>query len=172
MAALTPTRIAPAARTVRMPQPAGLVASAIDQVSTLAAAKSQTLESGESVPLPALVADGERLTRVLVNLLSNAIKFTPEGGRILLDAKSRSNDGHPAIVFSVIDEGKGVSPKDMDRIFQPGVSIAKPGSFSTGLGLSVCKEIIEAHGGRIWIDTEYTGGAAFAFAIPQNPGAQ
>lgn len=146
--------------------PSELVANAADQVRPLAAAKSQKLETGQMTDLPILVADGERVVRVLVNLLSNAVKCAPEGGHIRIEAKLRVNDGHSAIVFTVIDNGIGVSEKDIDRIFMEGVSIAKVGKYSNGLGLTVCKELVEAHGGRIWVETNRAKGAAFSFAIP------
>jgi len=143
-----------------------LIESAIDQVAPLAAKKSQKLESGELEELPPLVADGPRIIRVLVNLLSNAIKFTPEGGHIWIGARHRVNDGHPTMVFSVKDDGPGVRPEDIDRIFDTGVSVAAKGFYSSGLGLTVCREIVEAHGGRIWVETGVTEGATFSFAIP------
>lgn len=146
--------------------PLELVASAVDQVAVLAAAKHQNLESGEMVALPSLMADGERIVRVLVNLLSNAVKFTPEGGTIKVDAKAQSNNDQPAIVFTVSDTGCGVAASAVDRIFEKGVSIANPGRYSSGLGLTVCKELVEAHGGRIWVETDHSPGAAFSFAIP------
>lgn len=148
--------------------PLELVASAIDQVAPQAAMKNLRLESGEMVALPALVADGERIVRVLANLLGNAVKFAPEGGIVRVDAKARANDGHPSIVFTVSDSGRGVPAAEVDRIFQEGVSIANPGRYSTGLGLAVCKELVEAHGGRIWVEVDHSPGAAFSFAIPRD----
>ncbi len=148
--------------------PLELVASAIDQIAPLAAAKHQNLESGEMVALPALVADGERIIRVLVNLLSNAVKFTPAHGTIKVDAKARANDGHPAIVFTVADTGCGVPAAEIDRIFDEGVSIAPPGTYSSGLGLAVCKELVESHGGKIWVEPNHSSGAVFSFALPSD----
>lgn len=152
--------------------PLELVASAVDQIAPLAAAKHQNLESGEMVALPALVADGERIVRVLVNLLSNAVKFTSDHGSIRIDAKTRSKDGHPAIVFIISDTGCGVPEEMIHRIFEKGVSIAEPGKYSSGLGLAVCKELVEAHGGKIWAETGRKSGASFSFAIPilEKPG--
>jgi signal transduction histidine kinase len=147
--------------------PLDLVTSAVDQVAALAAAKSQKLATDELVALPPLVADGAKLTRVLVNLLSNAIKFAPKGGQVHVGAKHRVNDGHPGVVFSVTDNGPGVSADDVYRIFEAGVSIATDGRYSSGLGLTVCKEIVEAHEGRIWVeDTSNREGARFSFVIP------
>lgn len=143
-----------------------IIASAIDQVAPLASEKAQKIQAAPSASLPPLAADSERLTRVLVNLLSNSVKFSPEGSTIAIETWLRNNDGHPVVVFSVIDQGVGVSPEDIPRIFQHGVSIAKAGRYSSGLGLAVCKEIVEAHDGRIWVEPEHASGATFSFSIP------
>lgn len=143
--------------------PLDLVTNAIDQVAPLAEEKGLRVDTGELIALPPIIVDGIRITRVLVNLLSNAVRFSPSGGRVHMDARPRLNDGHSVTVFSVSDEGPGVSPENIDRIFVEGVSLGKP---SSGLGLAVCKEIVEAHGGRIWVETGHTAGATFAFSIP------
>jgi len=144
---------------------ADLIASAIDQIAPQSEQKRLTITIGETFPQP-ILADPMRLTRVLVNLLSNAIRFSAEGGAILVQAVMRLNDGHPCVVFSVADNGPGVSAADITRIFGEGVSIAKGGKYSSGLGLAVCKELVEAHGGRIWVETDRTDGATFSFSIP------
>lgn len=146
--------------------PLDIVASAIDQIAPIAKLKELTVETVQAVALPPLVADCTRLVRVLVNLLSNAVRFSPEGGKITVSAKARSNDGHDCLIFSVTDQGPGVSRGDIEKIFQSGVSIGKGGKYSSGLGLAVCKEIVEAHGGRIWVDTSAAAGATFSFSIP------
>ena len=146
--------------------PLDLVTAAVDQIAPLAAHKGQSLGTGKLVALPTLKADRTRLTRVLVNLLSNAVKFAPDGGQIEVDAKHRLNDGHSSVVFSVIDDGPGVQPEHIDRIFLEGVSFANGSKYSSGLGLAVSKEIVEAHGGRIWAETGRKKGATFSFSIP------
>ncbi|HEY8903224.1 MAG TPA: ATP-binding protein [Chthoniobacterales bacterium] len=146
--------------------PRDLITNAIDQIAPTASQKRIRVESESEQDLPVFVADGNRLVRVLVNLLSNAVRFSPEGGSVRVSVKARANDGHESIVFSVSDSGPGVKREDIDRIFVSGVSIAKGGKYSSGLGLTVCKEIVEAHGGRIWVDTAVAHGAAFSFSIP------
>lgn len=152
--------------TLRECLPLDLVTSAVDQVAPQAAEKSLTLNTGPLMALPPLVADGDRLVRVLVNLLMNAVKFTPAGGHVSVDVRRRMNDGHPAVVFSVSDDGVGVSDEDAQRIFVEGISIATPEKRSHGLGLAVCKELVEAHGGRIWVELGNERGSVFSFAIP------
>jgi signal transduction histidine kinase len=145
--------------------PAALILQAVDQVMPLASQKQLRVRVGEVSTLPVRV-DGNRVIRVLVNLLTNAIRFSPETEEIEVRAKARSNDGHPAIVFSVSDNGSGIAPEDIDRIFLSGVSLEHENRHSTGLGLTVCKEIVEEHGGRIWVETGHSAGATISFALP------
>jgi signal transduction histidine kinase len=116
--------------------------------------------------LPPFVADAGALVRVLVNLLANAIKFAPDEGHVQVTVKLRINDGHRVMVFSVADDGIGVPSERIDHIFVEGVSMVESGTSSTGLGLAVCRAIVEAHGGRIWVETGRARGAKFSFAIP------
>lgn len=143
-----------------------IVTRAFDQVGALAAEKHQRLEAQEMLALPPLVADAESLVRVLVNLLANAIKFSPTGAPIQVSVKLRINDGHRVLVFSVTDDGIGVAPNQIDRIFLEGISLGVTGTPSTGLGLAVCRAIVEAHQGRIWVEPGRTRGARFSFSIP------
>lgn len=151
---------------LRTCQAADLVRDAVDQVALQAREKVLKLEVKSSLGVPPFVADGERLMRVLVNLLTNAIKFTPTGGLIEVEYKLRVNDGHPVVVFSVTDDGVGVSEEDAQRIFVEGISIAAPENRSHGLGLAVCKEIVEAHDGRIWVELGRPQGSTFSFSVP------
>ncbi len=148
-------------------QPDSLVAQAIEQVSTLAAQKSIHLSTNLAEPVSALTVDGEKIIRVLVNLLTNAIKFTRPQGRVLVEVRPRENDGHAMVVFSVEDNGMGISEQDVNRIFLEGVSRAdSDGKPSTGLGLTVSRQFVEAHGGRIWVEPGRIDGSTFSFALP------
>ena len=147
-------------------EPHEIVMRAVDQIAALAGEKGQHLEAPEMLALPPLVADADGLVRVLVNLLANAVKFSPAGGRIQISVKLRINDGHRVLVFSVTDEGVGVAPEQIDRIFLEGISLAVTGNHSTGLGLAVCRAIVEAHQGRIWVEPGRSHGAKFSFTIP------
>jgi signal transduction histidine kinase len=152
-------------------EPHGLVMRALDQVTALAAEKGLHVEAAEMLALPPLAADADGLVRVLVNLLVNAVKFTPAGGQIRVSVKLRINDGHRVLVFSVTDDGVGVAPDQIDRIFLAGISLSVEGNHSTGLGLAVSRAIVEAHGGRIWVETGRSRGAKFSFSIPTDPPA-
>jgi PAS domain S-box-containing protein len=113
--------------------------------------------------LPELSADDARLGQVLSNLVRNAIKFTPDGGRITLRAARQEN----AVRFSVTDTGRGIDPalhqRIFDRYWHASTGARKSG---TGLGLSIARGIVEAHGGRLTVESAPEEGSTFAFTIP------
>ena len=109
-------------------------------------------------------ADRLRVRQVVLNLLSNAVKFTPDGGRVQVRAFVRDQD----LVVTVADTGPGVAAEDRQRIFdsfQQGTRHTEQVE-GTGLGLTLSKQIVELHGGRIWIDSEPGKGSTFGFALP------
>ena len=142
--------------------------SAIDQVASLAEQCGLNISIDSSPDLPTLLADEEKLQRALVNLLGNSIKFTPENGHIVLGAKS-SHDGQE-IVFQVADNGQGIPPDQQNRIFEKYGQVEgfkkERKMMSSGLGLTFCKLVAEAHGGRIWVESEEGQGSRFMIAIP------
>ncbi|AVH70071.1 PAS domain S-box protein [Nostoc sp. 'Lobaria pulmonaria (5183) cyanobiont'] len=114
--------------------------------------------------LPQIVGDRNRLLQVLINLISNAVKFT-ESGCVTCRVK-QENDG---VCISVIDTGIGIAPEDQPKVFekfrQVGDTLTdKPKG--TGLGLPICKQIVDHHGGRIWVESEPGNGSIFSFIIP------
>jgi signal transduction histidine kinase len=121
---------------------------------------------------PVIKADALRLRQVLNNLVSNAIKYSPAGGTVTLRARER---GRGQVLVEVIDEGLGIPEDQMGRLFQKfervrGQEHMKiPG---TGLGLYICKRIVEGHRGRIWVESEPDRGSTFAFALPVDPALQ
>ena len=120
------------------------------------------VELAEDIPVVSL--DRSRLEQVLVNLLSNASKYSPEGCRILLTVGRR--DGH--LLISVKDEGIGICPEDQPILFQPYQRVGQEQhkTQGLGLGLTVVKSIIEAHGGKIWVTSKLGQGSTFSFTIP------
>lgn len=113
--------------------------------------------------LPLVQADANRIQQVVVNLLHNAIKFTPEGGRVKLSATYQAGD----IVFSVSDTGIGIPPDDLPRIFERFYKADRARATSgTGLGLAIARHLVEAHGGKIWAESELGKGSSFFFTIP------
>ena len=117
--------------------------------------------------LPRVEADRPRTAQVLNNLLSNAAKYSPESSTIRVTALEK--DGH--VEISVSDEGMGLSPDQLERLFRPYSRVEGGGGeqriAGAGLGLAICKGIVEAHGGRIWAESEGQGrGSRFTFTIP------
>ena len=109
--------------------------------------------------------DERKVKQVLVNLLSNAVKFTPEGGRIKVEARLGDN----AAMVSVADTGIGIAKEDQEVIFeefrQVGSNYAQKRE-GTGLGLSLTRKFVEMHGGKIWVESELGKGATFTFTLP------
>jgi len=111
-------------------------------------------------------ADRDLLVRVAVNLLGNAIKFTPAGGSITVGAERRDDE---VIVVGVKDTGDGIPEEELDRIFDKFHMVERaeaPKRKGTGLGLSFVKLAVEAHGGRVWVESKVGEGSAFFFALP------
>jgi signal transduction histidine kinase/DNA-binding response OmpR family regulator len=121
-----------------------------------------SLEVGSEVGL--LDADPRRFRQVVLNLLSNAVKFTPAGGRVDVRASIHGQD----LVVTVADTGVGVAAEDRERIFDSFMQGTRPSGQAegTGLGLTLCKRIVELHGGRIWLESEVGSGSTFGFALP------
>ncbi len=115
--------------------------------------------------LPAVKADRTRLERILENLIDNAIKYSPEGGEVRVSAEVQQGN----IVLGVSDQGIGIDAADQVNLFQafhrletgPWTSIQ-----GVGLGLVVCRRLVEAHGGRIWVESERGRGSTFCFTLP------
>ena len=132
----------------------------------LANVKMAIEESGALVThdyLPTVMADSSQIIQLFQNLLSNAIKFRKEKPRIIVSAIQKGNDWF----FSVKDNGIGIAPEFMENIFKmferEHASAEYPG---TGVGLAICKKIVERHGGRIWVESEQGNGSTFYFTIP------
>jgi signal transduction histidine kinase len=115
---------------------------------------------------PKIVADPERLRQVLTNLTMNAVKYSPDGGSITVRCRER---GSQHVVIEVIDHGMGVPPEQVSRLFQKfqRVNTVKHLAISgTGLGLYICRLIVEGHGGQIWVESEIGKGSTFGLVLP------
>jgi two-component system, OmpR family, phosphate regulon sensor histidine kinase PhoR len=130
-----------------------------------AQAERSGLKLGVEVPpdLPMVAADRQRIQQVLLNLIHNAIKFTPPDGKITVGAR-REGDW---MVLSVADTGAGIPAEDLPRIFERFYKADRSRSNSgTGLGLAIAKHVVQAHGGRIWVESVEGRGSTFYFTLP------
>jgi signal transduction histidine kinase len=155
------------------PAPGTLIEDAVRQVASLAREKNLTLLREVAADVPGFRADEEKLQRVLVNLLGNAVKFTPVGGRITVSA--RPDESGKEILFSVQDTGEGIPKDAFGRIFEKFGQVESRRQrkmMSTGLGLTFCKMAVEAHGGRIWVESELGKGSTFLFTVPLAPASE
>ncbi|MFZ5477464.1 MAG: ATP-binding protein [Myxococcota bacterium] len=147
----------------RVPAPPDrLVSEAVGAVAGEAERRAVTIHADVPVDTPLVDGDPIRLVQVLVNLVGNAVKFVPEGGTV----EVRARGAGPAVEFAVSDDGPGVPaghvPHLFDRFWQ-GRATDRRG---VGLGLSIARGIVEAHGGRIWVESEPGHGATFRFTVP------
>ena len=147
------------------------VATAVGQIN---AAKVRALASdrgvGVALDLPAaapLRCDRDRVLQVLTNLLANALQVTPSGGTVWLGLRC----AQAGAVFTVADDGPGIPAEDVPHLFERwyrGRRARYPGS---GLGLAIARHIVEAHRGRIWVESQEGQGSAFSFELPWAPPA-
>lgn len=142
-----------------------LVAGCVETAQPRAVEKDLRLSVNLGKKLPDIAGDRRRLTEVLQNLLDNAIQYTPSGGQIMVSAESSNRE----VVFTVSDTGIGIPQADQPRIFERfyRVDVARSREVGgTGLGLSIAKHLMEAHGGKLWVESEVGHGSQFHFSVP------
>ncbi|MBA7614902.1 Adaptive-response sensory-kinase SasA [subsurface metagenome] len=135
-----------------------------DDMAVVVSNNGQSLEVALPPSLPLVWADKERLRQVVLNLLINASKFTPEGGKITLKAKEKDS----SLVVEIQDTGPGIPEEEQQRLFQPyHRQITDREHLSgLGLGLALCKYLVELHNGKIWVESQVGKGSTFGFSIP------
>jgi two-component system, OmpR family, phosphate regulon sensor histidine kinase PhoR len=141
------------------------VESCIETTQRTAAEKDLRVSVNLQQPLPDIAADRRRLAEVLQNLLDNAMQYTPAGGQIMVGASANGAE----VTITVSDTGIGIPRADQSRIFERfyRVDVARSREVGgTGLGLSISKHLVEAHGGRIWVESEVGQGSQFRFTVP------
>jgi signal transduction histidine kinase len=112
--------------------------------------------------LPALWADRDRVSQVFENLLANAMKFTPAGGTITIGGREEPN----GLRLWVADSGPGIAPDELPHLFERFWQSREADRLGLGLGLAIAKQVVEAHGGQIWADSQLGNGTTFSFTIP------
>lgn len=148
---------------------AAVIASSLVSVQGLIEERKLTVDVDLQRGLPSLMADPARLEQVMVNLLDNACKYTPPGGRIEVRAALAGDGAPPYLAVSVKDTGVGISPEEQNRIFEEFYRAENPFMLEAGgagLGLAVVKALVEAHGGRVWVESEPNAGSTFSFILP------
>jgi signal transduction histidine kinase len=135
------------------------------QVSPLLRNKDLRLVTDLPDGIPIIHGDGPRLEQVVLNLMTNAAKFTPEGGTICVTVRQKNN----GLVIGVQDNGIGIAREEQARLFKPYSRLSSdrqrhPG---LGLGLALSKQVVELHGGRIWVESEPGKGSTFSFFVPR-----
>jgi PAS domain S-box-containing protein len=154
--------------------PIHLEVPSMDQIIADALPQLQTLTNGHTLnlhlpaALPPVYVDGKRIAQVLVNLVRNAATYAPAGTEISVSASVRGN----FVQMNVIDLGPGIPTSEHKRVFKAfhrGENVESASPKGAGLGLAICKGLIEAHAGRIWIKKKTTRGASISFTIPLAP---
>jgi signal transduction histidine kinase len=133
--------------------------------------ESHTVDLTVEPGLPIVLLDRDRIAQVLTNLLSNGVKFWPAGGTL----KVRVSADPDGVRVDVADRGPGIPPDEAEKVFEPFYRIESDrtrGVPGTGVGLSVSRGIVEAHGGRIWVEPNPGGGALFRFTVPTSTDAE
>jgi PAS domain S-box-containing protein len=144
---------------------ADMVATATVPLTMQLKEKNITLRSNIPKNMPEIYVDATKATWILTNLVGNAIRYTPEGGEIIISARHRDSK----VFFTVCDTGVGIPQKYHEKIFEKYTQVKGNGtSGGAGLGLAIAKEIVEAHGGKIWVESELNKGSCFIFTLPVN----
>ena len=139
-----------------------LVREALELFQPAAAAKGITIRTDVKTPSLRTRYDHDRILQVFSNLLGNAIKFTPKGGKIDIVAERVDHE----LRFSIVDDGVGIAQDKLGTVFERFWQVARQDRAGLGLGLYISKAIVEAHNGRIWVDSHLHEGSTFHFTLP------
>jgi signal transduction histidine kinase len=143
----------------------GIAHKVADQILPIVHSRDQSLTLNVTPHLPEISADSLRIEQILLHLLSNAVKFTPDGGSISLSASSNGN----FIVIEIRDSGPSILSEEQHQVFQPCYRLKDENEKDApglGLGLALCKHLVELHGGTMWVKSEQGEGKSIAFALP------
>ncbi|MBF0117674.1 MAG: HAMP domain-containing histidine kinase [Desulfobacterales bacterium] len=146
--------------------PVTFITECVDQVNPTAESKNMKITTSIPDKLPNIIGDSKYLQQVLINLLSNAVKFSPQGSKIIVSVDLYNDLKN--LIFTVSDNGPGISQEEQPFIFNKYYRAKRVREHmdGVGLGLSISKHIVEAHGGKIWIKSDLGKGCAFSFTLP------
>lgn len=148
---------------LQLMEPGSIINKVVERMQVQAERSGLSLNFTFPNDLPQVLVDPDRIGQVFVNLIHNSIKFTRPGGKINISAFSDRG----RVVFKIEDNGVGIEPESLQRIFERFYKIDRArSSGGTGLGLSIAKHMIESHGGRIWVESEVGKGSSFFFTLP------
>jgi signal transduction histidine kinase len=164
--------------------PAELVQRVVERLGVQAEAHHVTLTAEVASDLPSVEVDADRIGQVLTNLVDNALRYTSSGGRVDVRAYAerayveqtvyteKEDGARPTVVIAVADTGSGIAPDELpyvfDRFYRPDKSRSRA-SGGSGLGLAIVKQLVEAHEGRVWVESEAERGTTFFFTLPVSP---
>jgi PAS domain S-box-containing protein len=143
-------------------EPSTLLTDSLQTLRPLVGEKGIALDLQIETPLPKVMADPDRIQQTLSNLVGNAIKFSPAGSKIVVVARRDAG----GVVISVVDNGKGIAAEQLPRVFDRNWQSSRTDRQGAGLGLAISKGIVEAHGGRIWIESSQSEGTTVSFSLP------
>ncbi len=146
----------------------GVIEDTLKEIAAIAPERVVTLDLAADIP--DVTGDGEKLKQVLLNLMSNALKYSPEGAPI--EVQARVNQGSDGLRISVTDHGMGIAERDRPKLFTSFTRVRNEQTElirGTGLGLYICKKLVEAMGGDIWFDSTLGQGSTFTFTLPAEP---
>jgi NtrC-family two-component system sensor histidine kinase KinB len=129
-----------------------------------AQAETQKVDLAIAVPkdLPPVLVDEEKIAWVISNLVANALRYTDPGGRISVSAERHGSK----VYVAVADTGHGIPKDQLEAIFEPYVQLPGGKKGGAGLGLAIARDVVRAHGGRIWAESEIGKGSVFTFSVP------
>ncbi|MFH1414372.1 MAG: ATP-binding protein [Candidatus Omnitrophota bacterium] len=143
-----------------------IAADVIFKLKPKADEKSIEIQLSSQKPVSEVYVDSDKIIQVFTNLIGNAIKFTPEKGKIIIEIREREE----VVECSVTDTGIGITAENLEKVFikfQQFGRTAGSGSKGTGLGLAITKELIQIHGGKIWVESKFAKGSKFTFSLPK-----
>lgn len=148
----------------KLVDPLALVQKVYEDMAPAIGKHGQSLTLNAPLLLPKVYADEDRLRQVILNLLHNSSKFTPDGGQIIL--RTREQGGN--LLVEVVDTGPGIADEEQHRLFEAYYQVESNGKrvSGLGLGLALCKSLVEMHGGQIWVKSRSGEGSTFGFSMP------